>query len=311
MNAVRIHHYGDASVLSLDDVPTPVIEDDDVLIRVVAAGVNPVDWKIREGHLKDFIPHRLPLTLGWDVSGVVEAVGRNSHRLRVGDTVYSRPDIARDGSYAEYVAVRESEVALRPTTISHIEDASLPLAGITAWEAIVNVGQVTSGQSVLIHAAAGGVGSLAVQLAKWRGAEVIATTSARNADLVTFLGADEVIDYTREDFAERVRGVDLVFDTVGGKVQEASWRALKPGGMLVSVVDPPAETVAKSHGLRSAFIFIKPSAEILEQLAGLVDAGQVRPVIGAEFALKDAAAAHRLSQSGRARGKIVLYAGMP
>jgi NADPH:quinone reductase-like Zn-dependent oxidoreductase len=311
MNAVRIHHYGDESVLSLDDVPTPIIDDDEVLIRVVAAGVNPVDWKIREGYLKDFIPHRLPLTLGWDLSGVVEAVGRNSHRLRVGDTVYSRPDIARDGSYAEYVAVRESEVALRPTTISHIEAASLPLAGITAWEAIVNVGQVTSGQSVLIHAAAGGVGSLAVQLAKWRGAEVIATTSARNADLVTFLGADEVIDYTREDFAERVRGVDLVFDTVGGEVQEASWRALKPGGMLVSVVDPPAETVAKSHGLRSAFIFIKPSAEILEQLAGLVDAGQVRPVIGAEFALKDAAAAHRLSQSGRARGKIVLYAGMP
>ncbi len=311
MKAIRIHHYGDASVLSLDDVPTPVIGDDDVLIRVVAAGVNPVDWKIREGYLKDFIPHRLPLTLGWDVSGVVEAVGRNSRRLRVGDAVYSRPDIARDGSYAEYLAVRESEVALRPTTISHVEAASLPLAGITAWEAIVNVGQVTSGQSVLIHAAAGGVGSLAVQLAKWRGAEVIATTSARNADLVTFLGADEVIDYTRDDFTERVRGVDLVFDTVGGKVQEASWRALKPGGMLVSVVDPPAETVAKSHGVRSAFIFIKPSAEILEQLAGLVDAGQVRPVIGAEFALKDAAAAHRLSQSGRARGKIVLYAGMP
>ena len=311
MKAIRIHHYGDASVLSLDDVPTPVIGDDDVLIRVVAAGVNPVDWKIREGYLKDFIPHRLPLTLGWDVSGVVEAVGRNSRRLRVGDAVYSRPDIARDGSYAEYLAVRESEVALRPTTISHVEAASLPLAGITAWEAIVNVGQVTSGQSVLVHAAAGGVGSLAVQLAKWRGAEVIATTSARNADLVTFLGADEVIDYTREDFAERVRDVDLVFDTVGGKVQEASWRALKPGGMLVSVVDPPAETVAKSHGVRSAFIFIKPSAEILEQLAGLVDAGQVRPVIGAEFALKDAAAAHRLSQSGRARGKIVLYAGMP
>jgi NADPH:quinone reductase-like Zn-dependent oxidoreductase len=311
MKAIRIHHYGDASVLSLDDVPTPVIGDDDVLIRVVAAGVNPVDWKIREGYLKDFIPHRLPLTLGWDVSGVVEAVGRNSRRLRVGDAVYSRPDIARDGSYAEYLAVRESEVALRPTTISHVEAASLPLAGITAWEAIVNVGQVTSGQSVLIHAAAGGVGSLAVQLAKWRGAEVIATTSARNADLVTFLGADEVIDYIREDFSERVRGVDLVFDTVGGKVQEASWRALKPGGMLVSVVDPPAETVAKSHGVRSAFIFIKPSAEILEQLAGLVDAGQVRPVIGAEFALNDAAAAHRLSQSGRARGKIVLYAGMP
>jgi len=311
MKAIRIHRYGDESVLTLDDAPLPVIGDDDVLIRIVAAGVNPVDWKIRAGYLRDFIPHRLPLTLGWDVSGVVEAVGRSAHRLQIGDVVYSRPDIARDGCYAEYVAVKESEVAFRPTTISHVDAASLPLAGITAWEAIVNVGRVTSGQSVLIHAGAGGVGSLAVQLARWRGAEVIATASARNADLVTFLGADEVIDRHKENFADRVQGVDLVFDTVGGDVQKESWRTLKPGGMLVSVVDPPAEATAASLGVRSAFLFIKPSAEILEQLAGLVDAGQVRPVVTAEFALCDAAAAHRLSQTGHARGKIVLYAGTP
>jgi len=311
VKSIRIHGYGDASALTLDEVPVPAIGDEDVLIRVVAAGVNPVDWKIREGHLKDFIPHQLPLTLGWDVSGIVESVGRQTHRLRPGDLVYARPDIARDGCYAEYVAVRASEVALRPTTISHVAAASLPLAGITAWEAIINVGQVSAGQTVLIHAAAGGVGSLAVQLAKWRGAEVIATASARNADLVTFLGADEVIDYHKQDFAEKLRGIDLVFDTVGGQVQQDSWATLKPGGMLVSIVDPPPEATARSMGLRSAFIFIQPSATILEQLAGLVDTGQVRPVIGAEFALRDAAAAQRLSQSGRARGKIVLYVGTP
>jgi len=311
VKAVRIHRYGDAGVLSLDDVPQPAYGDDDVLIRVVAAGVNPVDWKIREGYLKNAVPHRLPLTLGWDVSGVVAAVGRSVRTFKPGDLVYSRPDIARDGCYAEFVAVRASEVAPRPSTISHVAAATLPLAGITAWQAIVETAQVTTGQRVLIHAAAGGVGSLAVQLAKWRGAHVIATASAANADLVSFLGADEVIDYRRERFFERAQGVDVVFDTVGGQVQQDSWRTLKPGGLLVSIVDPPSEELARQRSVHAAFIFIQPNAEILEQLGGLVDAGQVRPVVGAEFALRDAAAAHRLSQSGRARGKIVLYVGTP
>jgi NADPH:quinone reductase-like Zn-dependent oxidoreductase len=311
MKAVRIHAFGDASVLTLEEIPVPDLGEEDVLIRVVAAGVNPVDWKIREGHLKDVVAHRLPLTLGWDASGVVESVGRSVRRLRPGDVVYTRPDIVRDGAYAEYIAVRESEVALRPTTISHVEAASLPLAGITAWEAIVNVGQVSAGQRVLIHAAAGGVGSLAVQLAKWRGAEVIATTSARNADFVTFLGADTVVDYQKENVAKSLRGIDVVFDTVGGQVQQDSWATLKPGGLLVSIVDLPPEAEARARGVRSAFVFIQPSRTILDQLAGLVDVGQVRPLIGAEFALRDAAAAQRLSQSGRARGKIVLYIGTP
>lgn len=311
MKAVRIHGFGGESALTLEEIPVPDIGDEEVLIRVVAAGVNPVDWKIREGHLKDLVPHRLPLTLGWDVSGVVESVGRDVRRLQPGDLVYARPDIARDGAYAEYIAVREREVALRPTTISHVEAASLPLAGITAWEAIVNVGQVCAGHRVLIHAAAGGVGSLAVQLARWRGAEVIATTSARNADLANFLGADMVIDYQKEDFATAIRGVDVVVDTLGGQVQQDSWATLKPGGLLVSIVDPPSQAIASDLGLRCEFLFVEPSRIILDQLGGLVDAGQVRPIIGAEFALRDAAAAQRLSQSGRARGKIVLYVAAP
>jgi NADPH:quinone reductase-like Zn-dependent oxidoreductase len=311
MQAIRIHRYGDESVLTLDDIPVPDIADDELRIRVVAAGVNPIDWKIRAGHLEKFLPHRLPLTLGWDVSGVVDAVGRSVSAFRSGDLVYSRPDIVRDGCHAEYVAVRANEVALRPATISHVEAASLPLAGITAWEAIVNIAQVSTGQRVLIHAASGGVGSLAVQIAKWRGAHVIATTSARNADLVSFLGADEVIDYRRENFFERVANADVVFDTVGGKVQQDSWRTLRPGGLMVSVVDPPSQEMAEMRNVRAAFVFIEPNAGILEQLAGLVDAGQVRPVVGAEFALRNAAAAQRLSQSGRARGKIVLYVNPP
>lgn len=311
MKAIRIHSYGDAGVLSRDEVPVPVPADDEVLIRVIAAGVNPADWKIREGRFTEMLPYRLPLTLGWDVAGIVEAVGPAVRRFHPGDAVYSRPDVMRDGCYAEYVVVRSAEIAAKPLTIPFAAAASLPLAGITAWKALITVGQLNAGQSVLIHAAAGGVGSLAVQLAKYRGADVIATASTRNADLATFLGADEVIDYVRDDFVAAARGVDLVLDTLGGEVLQRSWETLKPGGLMVSVVDPPDEAVAQRYGVRSEFVVIEPDAPVLEQLGGLVDAGQVRPVVGAEFALDDVAAAHALSQSGRARGKIVLHVNAP
>ncbi|KAF0814352.1 Zinc-type alcohol dehydrogenase-like protein [Andreprevotia sp. IGB-42] len=311
MKAVRIHEYGDRSVLQVEEAVLPEIGADDVLIRVVATSVNPVDWKIREGHLKEMIPYELPLTLGWDVSGVIEAVGENATQFAVGEAVFSRPDIKRNGTYAEYVAVRASEIALKPRTISHVEAASLPLAGIAAWDAIIKVGKVTAGQRVLIHAASGGVGSLAVQLAKVRGAHVIATTSAANVNLVTSLGADEVIDYRSTAFQEVVRDIDLVFDTLGGEVQQHSWSVLKPGGLLVSIYSPPSAELAAQHGVRSAFIFIEPDAAVLAELAALVDNGHLRPVVGAEFALKDLAAAHEYSESGRAIGKIAIYVGQP
>ncbi|TJZ76172.1 NADP-dependent oxidoreductase [Chitiniphilus eburneus] len=308
MRAVRIHQYGSREVLRLEEAPMPSLEDGDVLVKVVAAGVNPVDWKIREGHLKEMLPHALPLTLGWDVSGVVSAVGAGVADLQVGDAVYGRPDIVRNGSYAEYVAVRASELAAKPATIAHATAASLPLAGITAWEVIVRQGRVQPGQRVLVHAGAGGVGSLAIQLAKWRGAHVIATASAANRDLVLSLGADEVIDYRSTPFQQAVRDVDLVFDTLGGTVQALSWQVLKPDGLLVSIVSPPAE---QHEGRRGAFVFIGPDAEVLRELAALVDDGVLRPLVGAEFALADVAAAHELSESGRARGKIVLHVGTP
>lgn len=311
MKAVRIHSYGDAGVLAYEDAPVPSIGPHDILVRVVAASVNPVDWKIREGYLKEMIPYPFPLTLGWDVSGVVEAVGAAASRFKVGDAVFSRPDIKRNGTYAEFVAIREDEVAHKPKTISHAEAASLPLAGITAWEALVTATNLTAGQRVLIHAGSGGVGSLAIQLAKSRGAYVMATTSDKNVALVKSLGADEVIDYKAQPFEQAVKDVDVVFDTVGGKVQEASWSVLKPGGILVSIVGQPSEEKAKAAGARSAFVFIQPNAEILAQLAALVDAGTMRPIVGAEFALKDMAKAHALSQSGRAVGKIVIYVGQP
>ncbi|TWI54981.1 NADPH:quinone reductase-like Zn-dependent oxidoreductase [Pseudomonas duriflava] len=311
MKAVQIHTYGDASVLHYGEAEKPSLNPDDILIRVVASSVNPVDWKIRRGYLQDMLPYQMPLTLGWDVSGIVEEVGANVTRFQVGDAVFSRPDIKRNGTYAEYVAVRESEAAYKPRTASHVASASLPLAGITAWEVIVNASQTQPGQRVLIHAASGGVGTLAVQLAKWRGAHVIATTSEKNRKLVESLGADEVIDYTTQNFQDVVKNVDVVFDTLGGDVQEASWSVLKPGGILVSIVAPPSEDTAKAHGVRSAFVFIEPNADILRRMADLVDNGLLRPVIFAEFALKDIVKAHELSESGRSVGKIVIHVGQP
>lgn len=311
MKAVRIHQYGDRNVLKFEDSPIPGINSDDVLVRTVAASVNPVDWKIREGYLKEMIHYSMPLTLGWDVSGIITELGDNVTDFKVGDCVYSRPDISRDGTYAEYVAIRASEIALKPTSITHSEAASLPLAGITAWEVLITVAQISEGQKVLIHAGSGGVGSLAIQLAKSRGAYVIATTSAKNSELVASLGADEVIDYTTQDFAEVVKDIDVVFDTLGGDIQTASWSVLKPGGILVSIVSPPSEEKAKELGVKSAFVFIQPSAYILEQLAQLVDQGKIRPIIGAEFTLEDIDKAHELSESGRAVGKIVLSVSQP
>lgn len=241
MKAVRIHKYGNAEQIIYEDAPMPTVEASDVLIKVVASSVNPVDWKIREGHLKEMVSYSMPVILGLDVSGIVESVGENVSKFKVGDAVFSRPDVKRNGTYAEFVAVNEVEVAFKPKTISHVESASLPLAGITAWEALFTTAQLSDNQKVLIHGGSGGVGSLAVQLAKSRGAYVISTTSTKNLALVKSLGADEVIDYKTHKFEDIVKDADVVFDTIGGEVQELSWSVLKQNGILVSIVSQPSE----------------------------------------------------------------------
>jgi NADPH:quinone reductase-like Zn-dependent oxidoreductase len=311
MKAVQIREYGAASVLQYADIPDPQVNDDDVLIRVIGTSVNPVDWKIRAGHMKEMIKFPFPFTPGWDVSGVVESTGKSVTKFAVGDSVYSRPDIARAGTYAELIAVRESEVAIKPQTISHIEAGVLPLAGITAWEAMVTVGKVAPGQRVLIHAASGGVGSLAVQIAKARGAFVIGTASAENRELVESLGADEFIDYKARPFQDAAKNIDLVFDTIGGATQENSWSTMNPNGMLVSITSPPPEATAVKHGVRSAFLFIGPNVSALNELTALIKQGKLRPIVGAEYALRDVQRAHELSESGRAKGKIALYVAQP
>ena len=306
MKAVRIHAYGGPEVLHYEDVPIPSPNPDDLLIRVRAAAVNPVDWKIREGYLQGFLKHELPLILGWDVSGEVVAAGSEVTGFKVGDEVYARPDIERDGAYAEYIAVKASDAAHKPATLDHVHAAAVPLTALTAWQSLIDAARLQAGQTVLIHAAAGGVGSLAVQLAKARGARVIATASAVNIGLAMELGADQFIDYTKTRFEDVVEDVDAVFDTIGGDTQERSWQVLKPGGILVSVVNPPSKETAAARGVRSAFVFIQPSGEQLAAIARLIDDGRMKPIIHAVLPLTEARQAHVISQGGHARGKIVL-----
>jgi NADPH:quinone reductase-like Zn-dependent oxidoreductase len=306
MKAVCIYSYGGPGVLVYEDAPRPLPGEGEVLVKVHAAGVNPVDWKIREGHLKEMLHHTLPLVLGWDVSGVVEALGANTSRLNVGDEVFSRPDISRDGTYAEFIVIRESEVALKPKSLDHIHAAALPLAGLTAWQTLFDAGGLSAGQRVLVHAAAGGVGSLAVQLAKWKGALVAGTASAHNHEFLRKLGVDQVVDYNTERFEDVVQPVDVVLDTMGGETQERSWKVLKRGGILVSTVSPPSAEAASAHGVRQAFVFIKPSVSQLAEIAKLTDAEKLKAIVETILPLSDATRAQELSERGHTRGKIVL-----
>jgi NADPH:quinone reductase-like Zn-dependent oxidoreductase len=306
MKAVRIHSYGGPEVLKYEEAPRPKSAPGEVLIRVHAAGVNPVDWKIRQGYFKGRVDHSLPLILGWDLSGVVEAAGSGVAGLQEGDEVYSRPDMARDGAYAEHIVVREAEVALKPESIDHIHAAAIPLAALTAWQSLFDAAGLSAGQKVLIHAAAGGVGSLAVQLARWKGAHVIGTASKRNHDLVQTLGAAEVIDYETTRFEDVVHEVDVVFDTIGGDTQTRSWQVLKKGGILVSILGPPSAKEATAHGVRQASVFVQPSAAQLTELAKLVDSGKLKPIVETVLPLSEARRAHELSQAGHVRGKMVL-----
>ena len=306
MRAVCIYAYGGSEVLVYEDAPCPRPRDGEVLIRVHAAGINPIDWKIREGRYQDMIPTTLPLVPGWDVSGVVESVGRGVSRFAAGDEVFSRPDVSRDGAYAEYIVIRESEVALKPKSIDHVHAAALPFAGLTAWQALVEVGAVSAGQRVLIHGAAGGVGHLAVQLAKWNGAHVIGSASQRNHEFLRKLGVDQVIEYPEERFEEWVQPVDVVFDTVGGDTQDRSWPVLKRGGILVSIASPPSAEAAEEHGVRQAFVMSEADGGQLAEIAQLVGDEKLKAIVETVLPLSDATRGQELSERGHTRGKIVL-----
>jgi NADPH:quinone reductase-like Zn-dependent oxidoreductase len=306
MKAVRIHSYGAPDVLVYEDAPRPEAAAGQVLIRVHAAGVNPLDWKVRGGHLKGLLPHRLPLILGWDVSGVVEAVGPGVADLEPGDAVYGLLDLTKGGGYAEYVASPARDMVPKPKPLDHVRAAAVPLSALTAWQSLFELASLSSGQSVLIHAAAGGVGHYAVQLAKWKGARVIGTASGGNADFVRGLGADEVIDYQTTRFEESAQGVDVVFDTIGGDTQRRSWKVLKKNGILVSTLGISSPEGAAEHGVRGEGVLVHPDAAELARITELIEAGDLKPVIHTILPLREAAKAHVLSQGGHVTGKIVL-----
>lgn len=306
MKAIRIHKYGGPDALVLEDAPRPGITDDEVLVKVYAAAVNPIDWKVRAGYLEDMLPIKLPIIPGWDFSGVVEETGSSVADLNPGDEVYALSDITRDGSCAEYIAVKAGIVAMKPRSVDHIQAASVPLAGLTAWQALFNMGGLEEGQRVLVHAAAGGVGSFAVQFAQNRGAYVIGTASAKNRDYLLELGADEVIDYTVTPFEDEVADVDLVLDTMSGEVQDRSWKVLRKGGILVSALGPPDAEKAKEHGARGVPVFVQPDSAQLAEIARLIDDGAVRTNVTEVLPLEETGRAHELSETHHVRGKIVL-----
>jgi NADPH:quinone reductase-like Zn-dependent oxidoreductase len=309
MNAIRIHNYGGPEVLQFEDAPRPQVRKGEVLVRVHAAGVNPLDWKVRSGSLNGFVRHRLPLIPGWDVSGVVEKVGPGpaaAGRFKKGDEVFAMADPTRDGAYADYIAVRAMALALKPKSLYHVYAASTPASALAAWRSLFDLGHLQSGQRILIHGGSGGVGHFAVQLAKWKGAYVIATASTNNQELLRKLGADETIDYTIQKFENVAHKIDIVLDTIGGETQERSWLVLKQGGALISLVQPPSEEKANRFGVRGIMSSVQPDGAQLSKIAKLIDSAKLRPTIDRILPLSEARRAHELSQNGHVHGKIVL-----
>ena len=306
MKALRMHDYGAIEALVYEEVAKPIPAADEVLIQVKAAGVNPVDWKIVEGFGKGWLGHAIPHILGCDVAGVVEAVGSKVTRFKAGDAVYGYTNLAREGTYAEFVIAKESEVTAKPAALDFNNAAALPVATLTASQALFGLAGLAADQKVLIHAASGGVGSMAVQLAKAQGAYVIGTASARNGEFVKSLGADEVIDYTTTRFEDVVKDVDVVVDLIGGETQQRSYAVLKKGGFLVAASQPPEAETAKAYGVQSAMVGAEPSGAKLEEITQLVEAGKIKTFVEKVFPLSEAKAALKLSQQGRTRGKIVL-----
>jgi len=311
MKAIRIHAYGGPELMQLEDAPVPPCGASDLLVRVVAAGVNPIDWKLRSGIMAAQISKSFPITLGFDAAGIVTAVGSGVAGFELGDEVCFYADFARGGTYAEYVAVDASQVAKKPRTASFAAAAALPMAGQAAWSALIETGQVERGMRVLIHGGAGALGTTAVQLAREHGAHVTATASGDGLALVKSLGADEVIDYRTQRFEQVAHDIDIVLDTVGGPTQEASWTTMRKGGILVATVMPPSPEHAAAAGVRAAFVFTPPRGAVVAQLVERVDDGRLRIVVGQEFALADASQAHRMGEAGKARGKMILHVAAP
>ena len=306
MKAVRMHDYGDASRLVYEDAPKPAPAKGQMLVQVKVAGVNPVDWKIRSGMFRGGLEFTMPVTLGFDVAGEVAEVGEGVTKFKKGDKVFAYLALDRGGGYAQYAIVGEREAAAMPASLDFAKAGATPLTSLTAWQCLFDVAKLQKGQTVLVHGGAGGVGHFAVQLAKWKGAKVIATASAENAEFVKGLGADQVIDYKAVKFEDAVKDVDVVLDAVGGDTTNRSASVLRKGGILVSIAGDPDPEAFAAKGVRVAGPLVQTSGAQLVEIAKLIDAGSVKPHVGTQLPLKDAAKAQQLSEGGQCRGKIVL-----
>jgi NADPH:quinone reductase-like Zn-dependent oxidoreductase len=305
MKAVRLHSYGGAEVLKYEDAPRPDVKDDEILVRVIAASVNPVDAKVRQGHFKP-PGAKMPLIVGYDISGVVEKSGPKATKFKPGDAVYAYLALDRGGAYAEYAIAKDSEAALKPASITHEQAAAVPLAALTAWQALVETAKLEPGQTVLIHGGSGGVGAFAIQIAKARGAKVIATASTANQEFLKQRGADQAIDYKTTKFEDVVKDVDVVLDLVAGDTLTRSYGVVKKGGIIVSVLDDPDPAELKKREIRGTAILVRPEATMLAELSKLIDAKKITPVVSQVVPLAETAKAHAAIETGHTRGKIVL-----
>jgi len=330
MKAFVLDRYGSADHVRAVAMPEPELREDDVLVQIHAAGVNQLDSKIRNGEFKVILRYRLPLILGHDVAGVVVRVGSRVRRFKPGDEVYARPADGRIGAFAEFIALNEDDVAIKPKALTMEEAASIPLVGLTAWQALIERANLKRGQKVLIHAGSGGVGTFAIQLAKHVGATVATTMSTANVDLVRSLGADIAIDYTKEDFAHVLRDYDVVLNSLDKVTLENSLRVLKPGGQLISISGPPDASFARnigaslilrmimgvlSYGIRAkakrrqvhySFLFMRANGEQLAEITSLIDGGFIRPVVDRVFPFASTKEAMAYVEAGRAKGKVVV-----
>ena len=317
MKAIICGEYGGADVLKYTEVPDPVPGPDEVRIKITAAGINPVDTKIREGLLLQRLPHQLPIIPGWDAAGVVDMLGPGETTLSIGDRVYSycRKPVVQWGAYAEYIVLPENQVAPSPKTIDDTAAAAVPLAALTAWQSLFDAGQRKAGHGILIHAGAGGVGAFAIQMAKHAGAYVVTTASRANHTYMREIGADMVIDYTATDFRDAVLnafpgGLDVVFDTVGGEVQTKSADVRKRGGMLISILAFQQEAAINARGIQTRYVFVAPNRDQLVHIARLIDDGYLRVKLAAVLPLDQAVEAHRMIETRHTAGKIVLRIGV-
>lgn len=330
MKAFIIDRYGKKEVGRIGEMPDPEVGDDDVLIRIHAASVNPLDTKIKSGEFKLIIPYRPPLVLGNDMAGTVVRVGARVRDFKPGDAVYARPDDDRIGTFAEFIAVKASSLALKPRNLSMVEAAAVPLVALTAWQVLVETAKLKKGQRVFIQAGSGGVGSIAIQLAKHLGAFVATTISTANVDWAKALGADVVIDYKAQDFSSVLRDYDVVLNSLGNDELNKSLQILKPGGHLISISGPPTPTFATAQGLawplkqvlrvlsfgirRKAkqkgvdytFLFMRANGAQLRQITSLIESGAIRPVVDTVFPFPDTHKALAYVDSGRAKGKVVV-----